>query len=156
MLDWCGGVVVLDEDAAVVAVVRLGGAVAEPDEVPVVAVGRGRGGVRGCGLEGLGAEGDVFELGAEVDVPVCVVLEDEGGRLAVLEDPVGTIVRIDGTGGEKDSGSLLCREVQMASPASNDTVCVVAAVAEISIQSLRRHIFSADSGQDLKVESHQG
>ena len=74
---WGGSVVVLDEDAAVVTVDGLGGAVTKPDEIPVIAVWGEWGGFGRGGLEGLRTEGDVFELRAEVGVPVCVVFEDE-------------------------------------------------------------------------------
>ena len=45
----------------------------EPDQVPVIAVGGDGGFVLGCFKEGLGAEGEEFELGAEGYLPICVV-----------------------------------------------------------------------------------
>lgn len=46
-----------------------------------------RGGVE----EPLGADGEVEELGAEGDVPVGIVFEDESRREAVVDDAVGGV-----------------------------------------------------------------
>lgn len=84
-----GGGVVFEDDAARVRFDGGEGAVAEPEEVPVVAVG-GVWDVVGRGVEEpLGAGGEVEELGPEGDVPVGVVFEDEGGGEAVVYDAVG-------------------------------------------------------------------
>lgn len=71
-----GGGVVFEEDAAGVGSDGGEGAVPEPEEVPVVAVGgmRDRAG-RGV-EEPLGASGEVEQLGPEGGVPVGVVFED--------------------------------------------------------------------------------
>ena len=97
-----GGGVVLHQHAAGVAVLRLGGAVAQPDEIPAVTVGRERLGGFGSVEEGLGAESDALELGAEIDVPVGVVFHDQGGRKAFVDDFMG--------------------EIHVAAPAANDAV----------------------------------
>lgn len=61
---------------------------AEPEDVPVVAVG----GVGACGGGGVeevaGAFGEVEELGFDADIPVGVVFEDEGGGVAFFDDAV--------------------------------------------------------------------
>ena len=75
-----GGVVVDDEE---MPVGRVGGdaAVAQPEEIPVVAVGRmwGVAVVFAVVEDELAALGELLELGLEGDVPVRVVFEDDGG-----------------------------------------------------------------------------
>lgn len=84
VLHGCGAWVVFENDAPLVAGYGLGGAVAEPEEVPVVTVGGVWDGVGGGAEEPLGTEGVVEELGAEGGVPVGVVFEGEGGGEAVV------------------------------------------------------------------------
>lgn len=76
MLERGGGGVIFEENAARVCLDRSEGAVAEPEEVPVVAVWGVWDGAGGGVEEPLGAGGEVEELGAEGDVPVGVVFED--------------------------------------------------------------------------------
>ena len=101
-----GGAVVPHQHAAGVAVLGLGGTVAQPDEVPAVTVGRERLGGFGGVEEGLGAESDALELSTEIDVPVGVVLHDQGGGEAFVDDLVG--------------------EVHVAAPAADDAVFALA------------------------------
>ena len=86
------GVVVLDDvvrDAGGVAVEAT--AVADPEDVPAVAVGGRRGGVEVGGLfagseERAGGGGKLVHLLYDAKIPVGVVFEDEGGGDAVLND----------------------------------------------------------------------
>lgn len=103
-----GGGVVLHQHAAGIAVLGLGGAVAQPDEIPAVTVGGERLGGLGGVEEGLRAESDALELGAEVDVPVGVIFHHQGGGEAFVDDLMG--------------------EVHMATPAANDAVFALALI----------------------------
>lgn len=150
-----GGGVVLHQHAAGVAILGLGGAVAQPDEIPAVTVGgerlRGFGGVE----EGLGAESDTLELSAEIDVPVGVVLHDEGAGEAFVDDLMG--------------------EVHVTAPAADDAVFALtffkhllgfgqhSASQEMEAgegypgESLGWNIGAADPRHDLEIEaSHRG
>lgn len=86
VLHGCGAGVVFKDDTPLVAGYRLGGAMAEPEEVPVVAVGGVWDGVDGGTKEPLSAESVVEELGAEGCIPIGVVFEGKGGGEAVVNN----------------------------------------------------------------------
>lgn len=85
------GGVVPHQHAAGVAVLGLGGAVAQPDEIPAVTVGRERLGGFGGVEEGLGAESDALQLSAEIDVPIGIIFHDQGAGEAFVDDLVGKV-----------------------------------------------------------------
>lgn len=134
------------------------GAVAEPEEVPVVAV-RGLGGLRIVWLGRIGGEeaaapSEVDELVFEPDVPVGIVFDDEGRGEAIFDDAVEATMLSD---------ELLQRvidvrsgKVHMCAPRSYCTVAgllvllrLMSDLGSVEVSTLGRTLKPSSEGSDL-------